>query len=106
MLDEWAAILKRYLDAAPHRSDIASAYIEWELRQGNLRTAMAAARALLQKDGDDPVGLWYAGIVMLAANDPMARPEAISLMRRALRSGLERRIPINADVVRAVQNQN
>ncbi len=103
MFDEWAAILRRYLDAAPRRSDIASAYIEWELRQGNLRTAMAVARSILQKDGNDPVGLWYAGFAMLATNDPMVRPEALSLMRRALRNGLERRIPIGADVVRAVK---
>jgi hypothetical protein len=81
---------------------MAAPYIEWELLQGNVRTAMAVASLILGRNPNDPVGLWYAGRAMLATQDPGLRAEAQSLMRRGLKNGLERRLPISNDVIQGL----
>ena len=102
VLDEWAALSRHLVQRAPARSDAVSAYLEWEYGLGNWKTVLAASQWILSRRAEDPIGLWYAGMAVLASGDPLARAEGLSLARRALARGIERFLAIPAETKAAL----
>lgn len=92
----WKAELLAWLDAAPERSDVAVPYLLWHFLQGQEQEVLAMAALLLQRNPQDPAGLWFKGVVL--TDDAQTTQEGLSMMRRALRSGIERFLPIDRNL--------
>ncbi|MFN0043467.1 MAG: hypothetical protein ACKVSF_09685 [Alphaproteobacteria bacterium] len=98
VLDAWAAQTRRSIELAPRRSDIAIAYLEWEMSQGNWRTVLGAAHWILSRAPDDPVGLWYAGLALMSSQNPNIFNESRAIGRRALANGIERFMKVEPEI--------
>ncbi|MDP6951986.1 MAG: hypothetical protein QGF53_04420, partial [Alphaproteobacteria bacterium] len=61
----WKARLRRFLERAPGRDDMAAAYLGWAFGQGDEDAVAEIAALLLAHDAESPVGLWYSGGVMM-----------------------------------------
>ncbi|WP_040476156.1 O-antigen ligase family protein [Paramagnetospirillum caucaseum] len=82
--------LVRTLAMAPRRSDLAAPYLS-SLLAGK-REAEVSEFVARHLPADDPVGLWYAGIVMLGNRESF--PEGIRKLQKAMHMGVERFIMI------------
>lgn len=94
----WERALDRFLVRAPRRTDIAWPYLAWRMERGDYASVLAFARRLLARDPADPVGLWFAGMVLVNSPDPSTRENGISLLRQSLVSGIERVSPVPANL--------
>ena len=101
-LDTWEPTLRNFLKHAPRRTDIAAPYLSWKLQQGHEEDTLNFSSTLLDTNPDDPVGLWFSGIVLLA-NDRTAN-EGIARMQSALRNGIKRYIPIDATIQQQIES--
>jgi hypothetical protein len=98
LLAGWQEALERTLILAPERSDLAVPYFSW-LLAGQSEAALAAlANRLLRLNPDDPVGLWFSGVGLLA--QPATAERGMSRMSRAIDKGLEEVMPLD-DQIRA-----
>lgn len=84
------------LKMAPQRSDLAAPYLSSLLARG--REAELVEFVARHLAADDPVGLWYSGIVML--NSPETLPSGVKRLQKAMRLGVERFIIIPRDLKR------
>ena len=92
----WGRAVDRFLVRAPGRTDMAWTYLAWRVERGDYAAVMAFARRLLARDPDDPVGLWFAGLVMVKTPDQATRESGIGFLRQSLAAGVERFAPIPA----------
>ncbi|MBF0267320.1 MAG: O-antigen ligase family protein [Alphaproteobacteria bacterium] len=93
LLSGWQTTLERVLAQAPERTDLAVPYFSWLLAKGDEATLAKFAQSLLSRKGDDPVGLWFSGIVMLAY--PETSSQGIERMLRAIDLGIEEVMPLD-----------
>jgi len=82
------------LARAPDRSDVALPYLAWLLRERRWPALGSTVATLLDRNPEDPVGLFYAGTALTTLNDPAARAAGIGLIHSALDHGVERILPI------------
>jgi hypothetical protein len=68
------------------------------MERGDHASVLAFARRLLARDSADPVGLWFAGMVLVNSPDPSVRENGIGLLRQSLASGIERVSPVPANL--------
>ena len=107
-LSGWEAALKRFLALAPGRTDVAAPYLAWRLAQGEPQKTVVFARFLLSVNADDPVGHWFLGAGLAAADGAgvaSTRDETVRHMRRALDLGVTRYIKVDPAVVRLLETQ-
>lgn len=90
--------LVRTLAMAPRRSDLAAPYLSSLLARG--REAEVAEFVARHLPADDPVGLWYAGIVMLGTRESF--PEGIRKMQKAMHMGVERFIMVPPELKKQI----
>lgn len=101
----WGRQVIGLLTQAPQRLDAAAPYFNWLLIKGRLQTLADFVAAVKRLDGVDtahPVLLWFEGSLALQSDAPAVRNEGLRRMRRALREGLERFLPIADAVKRAL----
>ncbi|MGE3624612.1 MAG: hypothetical protein AB7H77_12190, partial [Bdellovibrionales bacterium] len=84
---EWSAWARRMLVLAPERTDTLHPYLAWCLVNRFYAEIDGVTAAILQRDPEDPVALYYRGALMMQANDPGLREQGRSLIRRALDNG-------------------
>ena len=101
-LENWGERLRRLLDLAPRRTDLATAYMNWLLAQGREEGLLRFAGKLLSVNPQDPVGLWFSGTVLLAR--PGRAAEGLSRMRRSLEWGIQNLMPIDRKILEAIRN--
>lgn len=82
--------LARTLKAAPKRGDLAVPYLSLLLAAGREDEVLDFVTRNLPPD--DPVGLWYAGIVLLGSPDKFTI--GMKMMQRSMRLGVERFVVI------------
>lgn len=98
----WPTQISRFLSYATGRGDVAWKYFTHALNHGGDQTVLAITSQMLERDPDDPVGLWYHGLTILA--DPDQRAQGFKQMNLALDNGLDRIMPISEsdrDLIRA-----
>jgi hypothetical protein len=98
ILANWEPRLTEALRIAPSRTDLAAPYLLWLLAQNRSDTFKAWAERLYRRAPGDPVGLWFSGIANL--DDPARAPEGVARMKAALAKGIERFIPVEAELKR------
>ncbi len=92
-LGNWGQRLDEVLRRAPKRTDLAAAYIMWLINTGRNAEAIALSARIHEQNLNDPVGLWFYGIALLA--DGQKAKEGLSLMRQGLKAGIERIMPLD-----------
>ena len=92
-LSHWGQSIEAVLDHLPLRSDLAVPYFQWLATVGDRQEIQRFSGRLLDRRPDDPVGLWYGGLVLLGP-DPISNATGLHLMRRALELGCARLLPV------------
>lgn len=92
----WQADLISWLGRYPQRTDQAIPYLLWHFNNGEETAVKDMAQKILQRNGQDPVGLWFYGLCLTA--EPSEAPRGISMMRRALEGGMDRLMPIEEEL--------
>lgn len=98
----WKRQVQRLLRQAPRRLDVLVPYLNWLLvnqREGEFAAMIAYAKAI---DDQHPVVLWFEGAALLQAPNPVLRASGLQSMRKALERGLERFMPIDEAVKKAL----
>ncbi len=86
-LMNWQKRLNEYLSRAPKRTDMAISFLTWRLEAGDEDTVRKFSDRILSQDGNDPVALWFSGVVLL--KDPGSAKEGIVRLQRSLELGIE-----------------
>lgn len=90
----WEQDMRDWLRAAPQRSDQAVLFLLWHFLNGREDIAGDIAGLIYKQNPEDPVGLWFKGLVL--TGDPNRAAQGIILMRTALKNGIERFVPVDA----------
>jgi len=98
----WEHDVRRLLTQAPERLDVLAPYLNWlvaQQREDRLVAMIAMARKI---DGNHPVVLWFEGVALLQEPAPERVADGLERMRRALRLGLERIMPVDPAIRQAL----
>ena len=99
-LRTWRDTLGQFLARAPARTDLAVPYLLWRMQSGQEDEVLQFSRRLLRRNPADAVGLWFSGIVLLAADE--TAEEGLLRLKRSLEGGIERFMPIDAKLRRQI----
>lgn len=91
----WQMRLGELLTLAPGRSDLAIPLFTALLNGGNEAAVLALADDILRRNVDDPVGLWFLGLVHVKS--PLWEERGREQLRAALDKGIGRFLPIDAN---------
>lgn len=89
---QWRRWLERLLVLAPNRGDQAIPYFTMAISQGRWDDIRQITQTMLARNGHDPVGLYYGGIVTLINGD---RAQGMRMIRQSFEAGLDRFMPID-----------
>ena len=92
----WDKNLMWVLSRAPSRTDLGAPYLSWLLAKGDEPRILQISEQMLATNPNDPVGLWFSGIVLL--NDTNRVADAVQRLKRALKNNLEKIMPVEADL--------
>jgi len=92
----WDKNLMWVLSRAPSRTDLGAPYLSWLLNKGDEPRILQISEQMLATNPNDPVGLWFSGIVLL--NDANRIADAVQRLKRALENDLEKIMPVEADL--------
>jgi hypothetical protein len=96
-LSTWESRLLPFIKQHPHRTDLAAHYMNWQLARGEEKAILSCAKAIYYRNPNDPVGLWFLGIVELAI--PGKGDIGMKKMRLALQNGIQDIIPIEQAMI-------
>lgn len=91
----WRRWLERLLALAPGRSDQAIPYLTACIVQGHMDEMADLSGRLLAAQPDDPVALYYQGLVAVTQPEQERRTAGMAMIRRAIDHGIERFLPID-----------
>jgi hypothetical protein len=94
--NDWQQNLLEWVKKFPARTDQAVTYLLWAIMSNKEEKAYLVAQKIFTNNPEDPVGLWFTGLIML--NDPKNANEGIFRMRSALNKGIERFMPIDEEI--------
>jgi hypothetical protein len=95
-LANWDKRLDEALRMAPKRTDLAAGYLLWLLKEGREAEFLRWSSKIYEMDRQSPVGLWFSGIALSA--NPARAQEGVARMRKGLREGIERIIPVDDEL--------
>lgn len=101
LLGSWEFSLLATLERAPRRTDLAIPYLIWRLDAGDDAGALRLSKTILGKNRSDPIGLWFSGLALAGGHE--TRSQGLAQMRRALKLGIDRLIPIDDRVIQNLQ---
>ncbi len=94
----WEEDVEAWLSRAPHRTDLAVPYLSYYIVQGDDDRVGRLAQKIHSQSMDDPVGLWFTGLILLKDSDPRAQQEGLHRLRRALDYGIERYMVVDPTI--------
>ena len=98
----WRRWLTRLLVLAPGRTDLAIPYLTLAISAGRWDEVSGFSSRVLQHNQDDPVGLHYGGLALLAQGGEAGRAAGLAMVRRGIENGVERFIPLDPALKRAL----
>lgn len=102
-LNNWSVKLARMLTVAPYRSDAAIGFFLAQFQRGRLYTVRSLAEALLKRDPEDPVALYFQGLSKIRAGGAANRDAGMELLQRAVDAKVQRFLPVQADVLTEIR---
>jgi hypothetical protein len=94
----WTRVANAYLKLAPKRTDVTLPYLAWLLQKEEIIQLDQYVHKILRLNPNDPVGLWFFGISTLSKGDPTHRKGAIEVLRKSIEFGIEKWMPVPAQV--------
>jgi len=92
-LKQWGKLNQTLIETMPSRADLAIPYFNALLEHKKTRLCLKQTQGLLDKEPDNPVGLWFYGTSLL--QDRSLTPDkGIRFLQRSLNKGIGRFIPI------------
>jgi len=101
-LDNWEFRVREYLLLSPFRTDLVLPFFSWSLARGEHRKVLGMVDEVLTRNPGDPVALWFKGMALLAGKNLSNRNNALNYLRKGIRSGIEKWLPIDEDLKRAI----
>ncbi len=98
---DYRAAMERLIRRAPRRSDITIPYFNHLLAGGREAEALNFANLILARHGDDPVGLWFSGVVLLGKEATSA--SGMKNLRRSLTFGIRNLMPVDEVLAREIE---
>ncbi len=95
-LTDWENVLREVLARAPRRTDLAVPYLTHLLSTGRDARLAELAGELYARNPHDPIAMWFTGLTLLG--DGADADPGIQRMRDALEHGLERLMPVDAQI--------
>lgn len=99
---DYRIAMERLIRRAPRRSDIAIPYFNHLLATGREPAALDFANLILARRSDDPVGLWFSGIVLLGREATSA--SGMKNLRRSLAFGIRNLMPVDEALARDIEH--
>ncbi len=99
-LANWQERLNEYLSRAPKRTDMAIGFFTWRLESGDEDVVRKFSDRFLSQNGDDPVALWFSGVVLL--KDPATAKEGLVRLQRSLELGIERFLKVKTKLKKEI----
>ena len=96
----WRKWLDRLLEIAPGRSDQAIPFFTAALAQSAFPVVAEISAALLARNANDPVGLYYRGLTLAVDSQAETRERGRAMIGQSLDAGIERFMPIDAALKR------
>jgi hypothetical protein len=94
----WTRIANAYLDLAPKRTDVMLPYLAWLLQSKEVAKLDRFIHKILTLNDNDPVGLWFFGISSLSKPGEAHRLRGIKALRKSIGSGIEKWMPVPAQI--------
>ena len=93
----WEARVMEFLEKASLRTDMAIPYLLWCLSKNDDVKVIKMAEFILKNNSNDPVGLWFYGIV-LSGIENGSHYKSIQYLNRSLKNGIELFMPIDSTI--------
>ena len=100
----WTRLADAYLDLAPKRTDVALPYLAWLLQKKETAMLDRFVHKILTFNDNDPVGLWFLGILSLTKPGEAHRSRGIEALRKSIGSGIEKWMPVPTQIRSLLQN--
>ncbi|MGE5517434.1 MAG: O-antigen ligase family protein [Bacteroidota bacterium] len=98
----WRTTVDRLLTVAPHRTDVAIPYLTHHAVIGELAEAARVTKVIRMRAPDDPVGLYFAGLLLVLEPGPEAKRQGIQFLRASKAAGIERFMPLDPAVQKII----
>lgn len=102
-LGKWPEKIAQALNKAPQRVDLSLGFLVSQLEMGNLRTVESLAGALLERDPEDPIAMWFLGLMKVRSADRRVQLDGWRLLRNSLDAGITRFFDIPDHTIREVR---
>ncbi len=93
--DLWRSWLDRLLALAPGRTDQAIPYLTYRATLGDLTSVADIVASILRHNPNDPVGLYFRGLVQVLNPDPSTKRLGIASLKASAAAGIERFMPLD-----------
>lgn len=100
---QWDAAVVRLTETAPTRLDNPAVYFNWLLLNGQADRLGQILAGLPAAARQSPVYGWFSGALLLGAPDPADTVRGLSIMRAALKAGVDHQIPVEQDIRAALE---
>jgi hypothetical protein len=96
---QWESRVRDFLHLARRRTDLAAPLLAIWLQQRQFVRVRDFTDAVLARSPNDPVALYFSGVALIAASESARqRDEGIRRLQRAVENGIERIIPLSAEI--------
>jgi len=99
-LQPWEGRLLNFIDYAPVRMDMAAPYLLWLVERQDFGALNRVLAVLSEHHADHVITRWFSGLALLL-DERSTQQESlrgIDILRGALRDGIDRFIPVDADL--------
>lgn len=98
----WRGTVDRLLTVAPHRTDAVIPYLTHHAIIGELAETSRVTKGIRARAPEDPVGLYFAGLLLVLEPAPAAKRQGIQFLQAAKAAGIERFMPLDPAVQKII----
>ena len=97
----WQEDLMDWLKSNPDRTDLAVPYLLYHIIHEHEDRSEPVINLIRSQTPYDPVGQWFKGLLLL--QDHRTADSGIKLMKQALKGGVQRRVPVEPDLIEQLE---
>lgn len=90
----WDRLAARHLALSPKRTDVLVVYLSWLIANGKSPRAANIVTQILNTSPEEPVGLYFRGVLDTRKKDPAAKRRGLAEIARAVENGVERYLEV------------
>lgn len=102
----WGNVVQHLQASAPQRADLIIPYVTWLMTSAREAEASAVVASSERTHPKHPVVLWFRGLLTLGMAGEEARLTGLAKLKTAIQGGVERYLPVEAEVKAALLGAN